>query len=414
MTDVLNDYVVPPVPAGSSGVAWLRANVARFSEGADHVRRRALAVEILESLDVRPGGRPVVALAAAMGLPFDGIDAIARSYQPHLPITPEADAAVERLVALCGARDERAAARIGLLVQACDATDALVDKYLSGSVKAPVPVTRRVAPDGSVVEVDLSGTPFGSGRHACPGRSTALALAAGAVSFHDLHRGFLLLPNAWDHASAAALVDAGFPAIGTTSLGVAASFGIPDGAGLTRPETVELARRLRHLPCHVSVDIEMGFSDSPAAVGDLVAGLGVAGVNLEDGVEDPRERAEFVRAVKERAPDVFLNARIDTYWLHKDTSSTLDRALRYLDAGADGIFVPGLRDIGSFTERVDAPVNVLYTGEHTLPQLRDLGVRRVSTGSLLFRTAVKTAIDTALRLDAGNAFSVAEVQRWSD
>lgn len=409
MTDLLSEYEVPSVPAATTGVAWLRATVVRFSEGETHRRRRALTEDLLAKLDVTPEGRPVEAIAAALGLPADGVDAIAASYQPHLPITPEADAAVERLVALCGTRDEGTAAKIALLVQSC-ATDAFIDHLRAGRLGPPVPVTRRVTPDGALVEVDLTDAPFGRGRHACPGRALAQRFAP---SFRELHDGFLLLPNAWDHASVAALVQAGFPAVGTTSLGVAASFGIPDAEGMTRPETVALARRLRHLPCHVSVDVEMGFSADPAAVGDLVASLGVAGVNLEDGAEDPRERAEFVRAVKERAPEVFLNARIDTHWLHRDEVSTVDRALRYLDAGADGIFVPGLIGIEAFTKAVPAPVNVLHTGEFTLEQLRDMGVRRVSTGSLLFRAALKAAVDAALAVRGGEpvppAFGYAEV-----
>lgn len=111
MTDVLSDpaYVVPPVPAGERGVAWLRANVARFSEGEAHRRRRALAISLLSTVAAvgRHGVRPVEVLAEALGLPADGISAIAASYQPHLPVTPEADAAVERLVAACGAREVR-------------------------------------------------------------------------------------------------------------------------------------------------------------------------------------------------------------------------------------------------------------------------------------------------------------------
>ena len=83
--------------------------------------------------------------------------------------------------------------------------------------------------------------------------------------FADLHTPGdpLLLPNAWDHASAAALVDAGFKAIGTTSLGVAAAIGVPDGANATKQATLELAERLVHLPVPISVDAEHGFSEDP-------------------------------------------------------------------------------------------------------------------------------------------------------
>src|SRR5206468_1815556 len=100
-----------------------------------------------------------------------------------------------------------------------------------------------------------------------------------------------------------------------------------------------------------------------------LADLGVAGINLEDGRGDrlaaPATQVALIRAVKSRAPEVFLNARADTYWLGVDASvpATLDRARRYVDAGADGIFVPGLvreEDIAAVTAAVPVPVNVLH------------------------------------------------------
>jgi 2-methylisocitrate lyase-like PEP mutase family enzyme len=228
--------------------------------------------------------------------------------------------------------------------------------------------------------------------------------------FHTLHHGDgpLLLPNAWDFASAAALAAAGFTAIGTTSLGVAAAHGLPDAEGMARDETVALARRLVRLTCPVTVDVEAGFSTDPGEVGDLVAelaGLGVAGINLEDGrgdrLADPATQVALIRAVKQRAPEVFLNARVDTYWLRVDASvpETLNRARQYVDAGADGIFVPGLareEDIGAVTAALPVPVNVLYLPAVGLDRLAELGVRRVSTGSLLFRAALHATVTTAL------------------
>ena len=233
--------------------------------------------------------------------------------------------------------------------------------------------------------------------------------------FHALHHADrpLLLPNAWDFASAAALAAAGFAAIGTTSLGVAAANGLPDAAGLARDETLELARRLVRLPCPVTVDIEAGFSADPGEVSDLVAELaelGVAGINLEDGRGDhlaaPATQLALVRAVKRRAPEVFLNARTDTYWLGVDASvpATLDRVRRYADAGADGVFVPGLareEDIAAVTAAVPVPVNVLHLPDLGLDRLAELGVRRVSTGSLLFRAALNAAVTTAVAVREG-------------
>ncbi|MFZ3467677.1 isocitrate lyase/PEP mutase family protein [Streptomyces sp. 4.24] len=238
-----------------------------------------------------------------------------------------------------------------------------------------------------------------------------------STDFHALHHadGPLLLPNAWDFASGAALAGAGFAAVGTTSLGVAASSGLPDAAGLAREETLALAARLVRLRCPVTVDIEAGFSSDPGEVGDLVselAGLGVAGINIEDGrgdrLADPLTLAELIRVVKQRAPAVFVNARTDTYWSGADASvpATLERARRYADSGADGIFVPGMaeeKDIAAVTAALPLPVNVLYDPALGLRRLADLGVRRVSTGSLLFRASLHAAVTTALAVRDGGA-----------
>ncbi len=226
-----------------------------------------------------------------------------------------------------------------------------------------------------------------------------------ADAFRALHDDFLFLPNAWDAASAAALVRAGFPAVATTSLGVAAGAGLRDGVGASRAETVALAARLTGLPVPVSVDVEGGFGDDPGAVRDLgheLASLGVAGVNIEDGREnrglvDPAHQARLVAAIGESG--LFVNARTDTYWLDVDRDSMLDRVRAYVDAGADGVFVPGMvadEEIAALVDAVPVPVNVLLQpGNLTVGRLRALGVRRVSTGSLLFRAALGAALEVA-------------------
>ncbi|MEV1320741.1 isocitrate lyase/phosphoenolpyruvate mutase family protein [Micromonospora arborensis] len=237
------------------------------------------------------------------------------------------------------------------------------------------------------------------------------------LEFRALHHAGrpLLLPNAWDHASAAALAARGHRAIGTTSLGVAAAAGRPDGTGATAAETLALARRLRRLPVLLSVDVEAGFSDDPAAVAEYVtelAGLGVVGINLEDGradgtLADLVDVADKVAAVKAAVPDLFVNARIDTWWLGVDDPmpQTLARARAYLAAGADGIFVPGTVDLATLrvlAQRIEAPLNALY--QPAGPGLDDLGragVARVSTGSLLFRAALAAAVAVADGVRAG-------------
>ncbi|MGW3604091.1 isocitrate lyase/PEP mutase family protein [Micromonospora sp. NPDC005161] len=237
------------------------------------------------------------------------------------------------------------------------------------------------------------------------------------AAFHALHHTDrpLLLPNAWDHASAAALAAGGHPAIGTTSLGVAAAAGRPDGVAATGAETLALTRRLARLPILLTVDVEAGFSDDPAAVAGYVAelaGLGAVGINLEDGradgtLADPECTADKIAAVKAAVPDLFVNARTDTWWLGvaDPLPQTLARARAYRAAGADGIFVPGAVDLATLrmlTERIEAPLNALYQpGGPGLDELRRAGVARVSTGSLLFRAALATVVATADAIAAG-------------
>lgn len=216
--------------------------------------------------------------------------------------------------------------------------------------------------------------------------------------FRSLHEDFLLLPNAWDVVSAAALVREGFPAVATTSLGVAAAAGIADGSGLAGPPTMALARRLTSLPVPVSVDIEGGFSEDVGFVRELGASLaeaGVAGVNIEDGRADGglRAAADHARLVSAMAESgLFVNARTDTYWLGVDRELTVERLRSYVDAGADGVFVPGLaeeRDVAAVVAAVQVPVNVLLLpGRTNVQEVAALGVRRVSTGSFLFRAAL--------------------------
>jgi 2-methylisocitrate lyase-like PEP mutase family enzyme len=225
------------------------------------------------------------------------------------------------------------------------------------------------------------------------------------TTFAELHQGPvpLLLPNAWDLTSALVLVADGYPAIGTTSFGVAASLGRPDGARSTREANLRLAAQLGRLPVHVSIDIEDGYSDDDAEVAAFVARLhehGVVGVNVEDSVAGrlvaPEAFAAKVTTIKGTNPDVFLNARVDTYWFHQDDNpdATLARAVAYQEAGADGVFLPGVTDpdlLRTITDGLDVPVNVLPVPGRTLTELGRLGVRRVSTGSLPYRAAIRAA-----------------------
>ncbi|WP_406006087.1 isocitrate lyase/phosphoenolpyruvate mutase family protein [Streptomyces sp. NBC_00637] len=249
--------------------------------------------------------------------------------------------------------------------------------------------------------------------------------APGSTSnpFADLHHldSPLLLPNAWDHASAMAMTGKGFRAIGTTSLAVAAAVGLPDGAAATRDETLGLAMILGSQPFLLSVDAESGFSDDPDDVGEFarqLAAVGAVGINLEDALGPVDRHAAKIAAVKTAAPSLFVNARTDTYWLDghgrhgehvesgvRNGAETLSRLDAYQQAGADGVFVPGLtdvREIAALVARLDVPLNILYspTGP-TVTQLGDLGVSRVSLGSLLYRRAMGAALETLDEIRGG-------------
>lgn len=231
--------------------------------------------------------------------------------------------------------------------------------------------------------------------------------------FADLHHADtpLLLPNAWDHASALALAARGFRAIGTTSLGVAASAGLPDGAAATREHTLRLAHGLGPQPFLLSVDAEGGFSDDPDEVGEFARQLwaaGAVGVNLEDGLGPAGRLAAKISVVKSAAPGLFVNARTDTHWLGDgDGDDTRRRLDVYREAGADGVFVPGLREprsIAALVRHLDVPLNILYSPNGpAVPHLADLGVRRVSLGSLLYRRALGAAVEAATAVAAGHA-----------
>ena len=234
-------------------------------------------------------------------------------------------------------------------------------------------------------------------------------------AFAALHRpgSPFVLPNAWDVSSALLLADAGFPAVGTTSLGVTAAAGEIDGAGTGRDVTMALARKiLPRLPVPTTVDIEGGYSDDPGAVADLageLAELGAAGINLEDvrggGTLRPAAtHAAIIRAVVAAAPGLFVNARTDVFWLQVGPPAdrleeATTRLLAYQDAGAWGVFVPALTelaDIAALTRRVQLPLNVLWQPDTTLAQLGGAGVARVSTGSALYRRALAAAVAAAV------------------
>lgn len=227
-----------------------------------------------------------------------------------------------------------------------------------------------------------------------------------ANAFRALHRGrILLLPNVWDVASARIVEQAGFSALATTSAGIAFSLGYPDGERITREEMLaRVARIAKAVKVPVTADVEAGYGDRPegaARTAREVIEAGAVGMNLEDStVETGRSlvdlslQLEKIRAIREAALKsgvlLVLNARTDVYLAQVGApenryDETVRRALAFRDAGADCVFVPGLKDIETISRlvrEVKCPVNILAgPSSPSVPELEKAGVARVSMGS---------------------------------
>ncbi|WP_333764125.1 isocitrate lyase/PEP mutase family protein [Streptomyces sp. IBSBF 2390] len=230
-----------------------------------------------------------------------------------------------------------------------------------------------------------------------------------ALAFRALHVPGrpLVLPNAWDAASAAVVAQAGAAAVATTSAGVAWALGAADGDRLDRDRALAAVARITAAVCvPVSADIEGGYAEDPAGVAGTVRAVlaaGAVGVNIEDAryggggalrpVAEQAARIAAVRAAADRAGvPLFVNARIDTFLRGAGgVDHTLERAAAFLAAGADGIFIPGAVDpetVKALVAGVDGPVNVLLLpGAPTVAELAALGVARISAGSGLAEAA---------------------------
>lgn len=235
-----------------------------------------------------------------------------------------------------------------------------------------------------------------------------------AERFPRLHHGpdTLVLPNAWDVMSAVIFEQASFKAIGTTSYAIAASHGYPDGQQIPFGEMLEvIARIARTTDLPVTADIEAGYGKDVAGVVETVRRVietGVAGINIEDSTGNPEQplldtglQCERLKAVRETAVSVgiplVINARTDTYLISSSDpdaryQETVKRANSYRQAGADCIFIPGPLDgelIARLVAAIDAPINIFATPvTPTVPELRKLGVARLSIGPGAFRTAL--------------------------
>lgn len=264
-----------------------------------------------------------------------------------------------------------------------------------------------------------------------------------AEALHRLHTGEpLLLLNAWDAGSARMAESLGARAIATTSAGLAWSLGWADGQQIERAEALAALRRIvRAVSLPVTADIESGFgAGQPADVAETVQGViaaGAVGINLEDSpglggsplrdTDSQCERIATARRVADReGVRLFINARTDVFLEGVGEpagrlSEVLRRAAAYLDAGADGVFVPGVVDahtIRQLAQGIAAPLNVLaQAGCPPLSELRSLGVARVSLGSRLAGVALGAARKAAQEVLTGvfpawpEALSYAEAQR---
>jgi len=251
-----------------------------------------------------------------------------------------------------------------------------------------------------------------------------IALKAKADAFRSMHHAppLLVLPNAWDAVTARLFVQAGARAIATTSAGIAATLGYPDGQNVPRELMMEAITRIANaVRVPVTADIESGYADSPKELGESIRAVinaGAIGVNLEDATGDSsqplfarEEQIERIRTAREAADNinvpVVINARTDVY-LEKvgepaiRFAETVRRLNAYREAGADCLFVPGVTDLPTLTQLVESvagPLNVLAgPGMPPVADLQRIGIARLSVGSAIMRATLAVARDAANEL----------------
>lgn len=249
-------------------------------------------------------------------------------------------------------------------------------------------------------------------------------LSAKADALRTLHHGEvpLVLPNAWDVASARVFTDAGFPAIATTSGGVAAALGYPDGEVIPLGEMFDAVSRIaRAVEVPVTADLESGYGLPPEDLIAFMMEAGVVGMNFEDtdhgtgAMRPATEQAARIQATKEAGraagADMVLNARVDVYLRTKETqpadqlTEALDRGRAYAGAGADCVFPIFCREpgaIGTLVRETGAPINILAVeGTPAFDGLRALGVARITFGSGLMRATMARTSEIAAGLRSG-------------
>ena len=258
-----------------------------------------------------------------------------------------------------------------------------------------------------------------------------MSLRAKAELLRSLHAAprILVLPNAWDVASARIFEDVGAQAVATTSAGVANAFGYPDGEAIPADEMLWMVERIaRAVSVPVSADLESGYGD-PGATAEAAIAAGAVGLNLEDGTRDGESirsvdaAAAAVAAVRESAErsgvPLVINARTDVF-LRGDGSveEAAERGNAYLAAGADCVFAIGVADretIGALVGAIRGPVSVLArAGGPSVPELEALGVRRVSIGPWAMRAASSLTRRIGEQLLGEGTYAFADWQPYPD
>jgi 2-methylisocitrate lyase-like PEP mutase family enzyme len=247
-----------------------------------------------------------------------------------------------------------------------------------------------------------------------------------AELFRSLHRGpeILVLPNAWDCASARIFAQAGFPAIATTSAGIAFSLGYSDGEQIPPDLMLTTVGRICcAVPLPVTADLESGYGDVAKTTAGLIA-AGAVGLNLEDMDHESRalvpviaqiERIAMIRRIATGlGVSIVINARTDVFLAQIGEPSTrferaCERLQAYIGAGADCVFLPGVSDedlIRRVAETLKFPLNIL-AGPNlpAIPRLRELGVARVSVGSGIMRATLGLSRRIAQELKHPGAYN---------
>jgi 2-methylisocitrate lyase-like PEP mutase family enzyme len=235
-----------------------------------------------------------------------------------------------------------------------------------------------------------------------------------AHKLQALHLGprILVFPNVWDVASARIVEDAGFPAIATSSAGVANSLGYPDGQNISRDEMLEVvARIVRAVSVPVTADMEAGYGKTTEELAKTAVALietGAVGCNIEDLVKEGTKELfpidlqkqkirAMVEAAKKLGAHLVINARTDIFLEEigdpaTRAERTIERLNAYREAGAESLFAPGVKDpatIEKLVRGVKGPLNILgTTGTPSVAELEKLGVARVSLGSGLMRASM--------------------------